>query len=47
VSEAANPKGAKGRAFDPDWSLGVAALVVAWLVVVSVGAWFFWNAVTP
>lgn len=36
-----------GRRFDSDWSLGLAALTVAWLALVSVGAWFFWTAVLP
>jgi hypothetical protein len=36
---------AEGRRFDPDWSPLVAVGVVLWLVVVGVGAWFFWNAV--
>lgn len=34
-----------GRKFDPDWSLGLALLTVAWFAAVIAGSWFFWNAV--
>ena len=35
----------QGRTFDPDWSPGIAALVIVWFAVWCVGAYFFWSSI--
>lgn len=43
ASDSRPTSAARGRRFDPDWSLGLAAFAVVWFAAVSVGAYYFWS----
>lgn len=34
---------ARGRRFDPDWSIAIALIAFGWFAIWIVGAYFFWT----